>query len=171
MKPVKFLTLLFAILFISGQWLHLNGQEKSKAAETKWHSLEEAQKLAAESDGNKLIMLFVEAEWCGICKEMHRRVFPDAGVSGLLETGFLPVSLDLDSREKVNFFGTELTKRELAQKLNVQATPTTIFIDSTGEALANHRGWLDAERLASLLTFMHSDKFGEIDFEEFEDGQ
>lgn len=171
MKPVKILTLFITTLIASGTWFNVNGQDKSKSAETKWYTIEEAQHLASGSIGDKLIMIFVEAEWCGICKEMHRRVFPTADVSDHLAAGFLPVSLDLDSRERVNFFGTELTKRELAQRLNVQATPTTLFIDSTGEVLANHRGFLDANDLVSLLTFMHSDKFGEIDFEEFKDGR
>lgn len=170
MKNVKVLSLFITILFASGQLFNLNGQNKSKTTETKWFTLKEAQTLAAESNGNKLIMLFVEAEWCGICKQMHKLVFPTAKVSNQIDTGFLPVSLDLDSREVVNFFGTELTKRELAQKLNVQATPTTIFIDSSGEVLANHMGFLDANDLISLLTFLHSDEFGKIDFIEFKDG-
>ncbi len=169
MKSVKLITMLFVLIYGSGLWVTANGQEKTKSAETKWYTLEEAQKLAAESDRDKLIMLFVEAEWCGICKEMHKRVFPEADVAALMNSGFLPVTLDLDSREPVTYFDTELTERELARKLNVQATPTTIFIDRSGEALANHRGWLDTDDLTALLTFMHSEKFGEIDFDEFRD--
>lgn len=130
-----------------------------------WLKLEEAQEVAA-ADG-KHIMVFVEAEWCGICRQMERNVFPDEIIQELIKNNYHPVTIDLDSKEKIMFNGQEMTEREFARRMNVSATPTILFINPDGEVLAHQIGYNPVDRFEALLRFVYSDHFGEIPFEEF----
>jgi thioredoxin-related protein len=130
-----------------------------------WLKMEEAQEAAA-IDG-KHIMVFVEAEWCGICRQMERNVFPDEIIQELIKSNYHPVTIDLDSKEKITFNGREMAEREFARRMNVSATPTILFINPDGEVLAHQIGYNPADRFEALLRFVYSDHFGEIPFEEF----
>ncbi|CAN5474667.1 hypothetical protein BH23BAC3_BH23BAC3_30720 [soil metagenome] len=130
-----------------------------------WLKLEQAQ-LAAETD-NKIIMVFVEAEWCGICRRMEAEIFPEKEIQKIVQEKYHPVTIDLDSREKVVYNGREMTEREFAREMNVQATPTILFLDANGEVLAHQIGFQPVERFEAVLTFFESDEFGQISFEEY----
>lgn len=130
-----------------------------------WLKLEKAQN-AAINDG-KTIMVFVEAEWCGICRRMENEIFPQEVIQKLIREKYHPVTIDLDSREKVIYNGQEMTEREFARKMNVSATPTIIFINPQGEVLAHQIGFNPTDRFEALLHFISSDQFGEVPFEEY----
>ncbi len=130
-----------------------------------WMNLEEAQE-AAMTD-RKNIMVFVEAEWCGICRQMEQNVFPEAEIQKIVDDMYHPVTIDLDSRELVRFNGEEMTEREFARAMNVSATPTFLFINPEGVVLAHQVGYNAANRFEALLLFIYSDQFGEISFEDY----
>ncbi len=130
-----------------------------------WVSLEEAQKAAVE-DGKK-IMVYVHAEWCGICRQVEEEIFPESLIQRLVERNYHPVNIDLDSQEKVLFNGEEMTEREFARKMNVSTTPTFLFINKDGKVLAHQVGYNPLERFAALLRFINSEWFGEVSFSEY----
>lgn len=132
---------------------------------TEWLDIETAQKLS-KSDGSP-VFLFFEAEWCGTCKRMLRSVFPQPEVHRLLSENYHTVSIDLDSRKEILFNGRKLTERDLARELEIQATPTLLFLNTTGEELGRFRGYMDSDDLEKLLVYITSDQFGELSFEEF----
>jgi len=136
-------------------------------SDIQWQALEEAQYLAKED--NKPLFIFVEAEWCGTCKAMLREVFPQENVREEVQNFHL-VSIDVDSRKEVTFNGESLTEREFAQAMQVQGTPTMIFVDSGGEVMGRQPGFMDAEELIKLLRYVRSDQFGEVPFSEFDPG-
>ena len=134
--------------------------------EIRWLSLEEAQ-VRSVQDG-KPIFVFVEAEWCGTCKQMMNTVFPEAEISSLLTENYHPVLIDLDSQKKVLFNGDETTERNFARTMQVQQTPTMIFIDNNGEVMGRQPGFMNRDELRTLLHYVVSDQFGEIPFSEFQ---
>jgi len=143
----------------------LNSNQFDRADSFNWVKLEKAQQ-AAETDG-KNIMVFVEAEWCGFCRQMENNVFPQAEIQKIIDEKYHPVTIDLDSRELVRFNGDEMTEREFARTMNVSVTPTFLFINPEGEVLAHQVGYNPADRFEALLLFIYSDQFGEISFEEY----
>ena len=132
---------------------------------TEWLDIETAQKLS-KSDSRPVFMFF-EAEWCGTCKRMLRSVFPQPEVHRLLSENYHSVSIDLDSRKEILFNGRKLTERDLARELEIQATPTLLFLNINGEELGRFRGYMDSDDLEILLVYITSDQFGELSFEEF----
>ncbi len=136
-----------------------------EANEIEWLSIVEAQE-KSESDGRPLF-IFVEAEWCGICKRMMNSVFPESTITRLLTNNFHPVLIDLDSRETILFNGEVMTERDFAKMMQVQQTPTTIFIDENGEVLGRQPGFMDTDELEKLLKYVLSDSFEVVPFSEF----
>jgi len=134
--------------------------------EINWLTLEEAQ-VQTDNDG-KPLFVFVEAEWCGTCKQMMNTVFPDPEISTLLTENYHPVLIDLDSQNKVHFNGKEMTERNFARTMQVQQTPTMIFIDNNGEVLGRQPGFMNRDELKILLLYVVSDQFGEVPFSEFQ---
>jgi thioredoxin-related protein len=130
-----------------------------------WVSLEEAQKAAVE-DGKK-IMVYVQAEWCGICRQVEEDIFPESLIQRLVERNYHPVNIDLDSQEMVLFNGEEMTEREFARRMNVSTTPTFLFINKEGKVLAHQVGYNPLARFAALLRFINSEWFGEVSFSEY----
>lgn len=97
-------------------------------AEVKWVSLDQAQELAGET--SKPIFIDFTADWCGWCKVMDKNTFSDAQVAGFMNENFYAVRLDYDSPEKLDFFGEQLTARELGTKYRVPGLPTILLLSS-----------------------------------------
>jgi len=156
----------FLFFLFSNYPLQLADDVQENDPQVYWISLSEAQKQSSE-DG-KPIFVFVEAEWCGICKRMLREVFPTEKISTMLSDKFHVVSIDLDSKNETFFNGDSITERNFAKKMNVQQTPTTIFIDKNGDIMGNMPGFLNETELTTLLNYVLSDEFGDLSFEEFQ---
>ncbi len=93
-----------------------------------WVSLDQAQELAGK-DG-KAIFIDFTAEWCGWCKVMDKKTFTDAQVATYMNDNFYAVKLDYDSGEKLDFFGEQLTARDLATRYKVSGLPTILLLSS-----------------------------------------
>ncbi|TVQ10691.1 MAG: thioredoxin family protein [Balneolaceae bacterium] len=165
MKTILFLIFLF---FPATAFWGSNNKPPAETALDEpfaWMSLEQAH-IEAASTG-KTIMIFVEAEWCGICKQMRKNVFPQQNIQNLVNATILPVTIDLDSREPVVFNGETMTERNFARKIRVSATPTTLFMDADGQVIAHQTGYVPADRFEALLNFIRSDDFGKMHFDDY----
>lgn len=164
MKTLKILPL---VLFASFAFTAYAGTPSNagNGSAVNWLSLDEAQEKAVE-DG-KPLFVFVEAEWCGICKRMLNNVFPKDVVAGPLSEQYHPVSIDLDSKKEIQFNGEKMTERKFARKMEVTGTPTTIFFNAEGEELGRQVGFIDTDELERLLAYITSDQFPNVPLEEF----
>jgi len=158
-------SLLIAVFLIGSSGITDRPDHFDEADPIEWMDLEEAQKLSMETDTP--IFVFVEAEWCIYCRQMEREVFPEDEVIRMMEEEYLPVSIDLDSREKMVFNGQEMTEREFARMMEVTTTPTIIFISPDGDEMGRQLGYNPTDRFLALLQFVKSEQFGEISFEDY----
>lgn len=131
-----------------------------------WLTMEEAQKKASV-DG-KPLFVFIEAEWCGICRQMLKNIFPEEEISEKLTEKYHPVLIDLDSKKQILFNEDKMTEREFARKMEVVATPTTLFFDSDGIELGRQLGGMDKKQIIRLMAYVASDQFFEVTLDEFE---
>jgi len=159
--PFVLLATILLLLGISGV---AHGQSGPK-----WLTLDDGQIVASE--GKKVLFVFFEAQWCAICKRMKKETFPNADILSLLENRFVPVSVDLDSKQTVFFNGKEYTERSFAKAMDVVATPTMIFADHEGEILGETSGFYDKDRFLVLLAYLDSERFHEMTFEAYEAGE
>lgn len=93
-----------------------------------WVTLDQAQELA--KDSARPIFIDFTADWCGWCKVMDKNTFSDAEVATYMNENFYAVRLDYDSKEKLDFFGEQLTARELGTKYRVPGLPTILLLSA-----------------------------------------
>lgn len=130
-----------------------------------WHAMSEAQQLAREN-GRK-IFVFAEAEWCTYCKRMRSEIFPREDVQSLMEEHYYPVSVDIESDERLTFNGSTMSERAFSRNMRVSATPTLIILDESGEVMGVQPGFLPADVFVPLLEYVVSDSYGKMAFKEY----
>jgi thiol:disulfide interchange protein len=100
-------------------------------------SLELAQKKAARE--KKVVLVDFTAEWCGPCKQMLATTYKDKAVVARAAKQFVPVLIDVDKQPK------------LAQKYNVSAIPTVLFLDGSGKVLHRSMGYHDTKAFLKIM--------------------
>lgn len=96
--------------------------------------------LAESRRSGKLIFMDAYTTWCGPCKMMASKVFPEAEVGTFYNANFVNVKIDMEKGEGV----------ELAGMYGVRAYPTLLFIDSDGEMVHTSVGYHTPAALISL---------------------
>lgn len=130
-----------------------------------WYPMKEAQQLAAQN--GKKVLIFAEAEWCTYCKKMYKDVFPKQSVQDSLKKYYYPVRVDIESNEKIVFNDRETTGRQFAREHRVRGTPTTFFVEGDGTILGIQPGFIPAKTFEMLLSYVGSDAYGKVEFEEY----
>lgn len=111
--------LLLAIaLILSAQTLLAQGIEFESGA---WN---EVMNKAKEQD--KLIFVDFYTSWCAPCKVVSTTVFPDPKIGRVYNEKFINFKIDAEKGEGI----------ELAQKYEVKAYPTFLFIDKDGKVIS-----------------------------------
>lgn len=96
-------------------------------------------KEALEKSAKEQKILFVDVytQWCGPCKKMANTVFLEEDVGTLFNKHFVSYKLDAEDED--------LNGPELAEKYEVQAFPTYLFIDGSGELVSKQSGAMSAD--------------------------
>ncbi|MBI3864755.1 MAG: thioredoxin fold domain-containing protein [Planctomycetia bacterium] len=93
-----------------------------------------------ESAANsKPLLLMVKARWCGPCHKMLQQSFPDPAVTARVNAGFIPLLVDADEQSS------------LIQKLNINAFPTMLVLDSNQRVVERVTGFQTAAQLKARL--------------------
>ena len=163
--------LIAAIVTICLMLLHGGGSTGARALpehrepDQQWHAFGEAQKMAKSS--GRLLLVRFNADWCVYCKEMERTVFPDPEIRQIISRYFIPAQVDIES-SRLTFLGdTELTEEDLAERFGVSTLPATGFVRADGQPILIQPGFLDAEALKPLLTFIGERAYERVSFKEY----
>lgn len=101
-----------------------------------WNDI--VQKAKAE---NKLIFMDAYTVWCGPCKALQARVFPDKQLGEYFNSNFVNAKVDMERGEGP----------ALASKFKVRAYPTLFFIDpNTQQVVVQAMGFRQAEDLLQI---------------------
>lgn len=159
-------TLFIAFLLVGLMSLPVLSQAQDTENRPKPISLEEALKMASES--GKKILVDVYAEWCPYCQRMHSEVYKDDSVLEAISDYFIWVKINVESDEKVNYHGTEMTEAQFARALENQSVPTTYFLNEEGSILGSQPGFIESPMFSSLLNFVGSDQYRVQTFQEYQ---
>jgi thioredoxin 1 len=94
-------------------------------------------------DQDKLIFLDAYASWCGPCKMLKKKTFPDPKAGEFFNRHFINVAIDVEKGEGP----------EVAAKYGVNAYPTLIVMNAEGTLIAFTKGFIDAEQLIEFGTY------------------
>ena len=102
-------------------------------------SLDQVKEMATKE--NKIIFFDAYTTWCAPCKQMDKEVFIDASVADFFNSNFINAKFDMEKGEGL----------ELKAKYGVQAFPTYIFLDATGNMIHQIVGLLNSQNKEELL--------------------
>lgn len=122
-------------LLCSAFSLSLIGQAGIQFEDSDWETV-----LAKAKAENKLVFLDAYATWCGPCKMMDKEVFSQAEVGDYYNAKFVNAKIDMEKGEGL----------ALAEKFQIQAYPSLLFVGSDGEMVHQAIGFRDSEGFLAL---------------------
>ena len=114
-----------------------------------WIPIHEAQEVAASSD--KLIFVDVFEIGCRYCRAMDREVFPDSTVRQVLDANYIPVRLDGNSTEPIQFNGEQIVAKDFAQSKGAFVFPTSLILDAEGNVIKKKTGYMGVDEFRQFL--------------------
>ena len=156
----KFVPFFLLLVFTLGDF----DRGVAQSGSLNWNDFSSA--VNAADDNGKTLFLFFEAEWCGFCKQMKSEVFPMDSVQDKVE-GFLPVSIDIESDEKIVYLNQEMSQKSFSHQMRIDATPTIMFMSKEGEVIGRYRGFADDKELIQLLDYIGGGDVENVDFAEY----
>lgn len=160
------LAIILAVLLLLPAADGLRAQSSvSKPLEVEPVSLEEALEQAARE--GKKILIDVYAEWCPYCQRMHGSVYTSREVLDAISDYYIWVKINVESTDKVSYYGSEMSQAQFASALENKSVPTTYFMNSEGAIIGSQPGFIESEVFADLLNFVGSDAYLTQSFEEF----
>ena len=96
--------------------------------------------LAMAKKENKVIFIDAYTTWCGPCKMMAAKVFPEAKVGEVYNDRFINAKFDMEKGEGPG----------LAKRYSVMAYPTYLFVDGNGDIVHKGIGYIPQEEFLAL---------------------
>jgi len=107
----------------------------------RWHSTA-AEATAEAAAGGRLILVDLNADWCGWCRRLDRETFADPGFQAWAAGRFVLLRLDVED-------GGEGTR--LKQRFQVRGLPTTLIVDARLARVAAVHGFKTAPAMIRHL--------------------
>ncbi|MGB3800719.1 MAG: thioredoxin family protein, partial [Lewinella sp.] len=104
--------------------------------------------LSQAKQDQKLIFIDAYTTWCGPCKMMDAKVFPDPEVAEVFNERFINAKFDMEQGEGLS----------LASRYSVAAYPTYLFVDGDGELVHKAVGYIPKPALLELADVAVSDQ-------------
>jgi len=140
-------------------------QVDGNSKETRWYTMEEAQKLAKAE--NKKVLVYVYKKDNHQCQKMSYRVYSSERVSGIIKQHFYAAKINAFSEEIITYNGQQMSKKEFALQFNISSYPTILFLDSAGEIITLQSGFIEHDTFNKLLVFVGTDAYKRIEFDQF----
>ena len=108
----------------------------------------------AKAEGKHVFVTYTTS-WCGYCKKMNRTTFVDSEVVAMMDSNFVAVMVDGDSRFELDIEGYKISERDLTRsEFSVGSYPTYFFLKPDGEKLGALRGYQFKDQLMKYLVFV-----------------
>lgn len=93
--------------------------------------------MAKAKKEHKLIFVDVYTTWCGPCKQLKLKTFPDKKLGDYYNKNFVSIAADAEQGEWVKF----------AEEKGVQGYPTLLILDADGKIVDRTMGYMPPEPL------------------------
>ena len=112
-------------------------------------------------DENKHVMLFMTLKFCPYCTKMLKNNFIEgAELQPYIKENFDVIAIDIKGSKEITV--TEdltLTEKEYAKHLNVQYTPTILFLNQNNEVVVRVNGYRSSKNFKYILDFVKNKEY------------
>lgn len=127
----------------------------TRAEELKWHSWNEGYELSKKE--SKPMLIFLQAGWCNMCKRLDEKTFHNESVIPVINKNFIPVKLDVESKEEYSLGDAIVTPGKLLKSLSIDTSkglsiPTTVIWNADSKKAKVIAGLLDPDEMKKLLS-------------------
>ena len=125
--------------------------------------LEFEEDVAEAATKAKRVMLYFHQEGCPYCAKLVEESFGDPQIEAFIREHFDGITINMwGDREVVSVSGQEFSEKTLAAALQVQYTPTLIFLDEQGKVALRLNGYYPKQYFRDALRFVatHGEKQG-----------
>ncbi|MFN4262473.1 MAG: thioredoxin family protein [Thioalkalivibrionaceae bacterium] len=122
----------------------------------------------ALAKGKQGLVVYFGMDDCPYCEALFERNFSQPDIETYFREHFDVIALDvLGAREITTVDGRRMTEREYSIELNLNFTPSLLFIDASREPVFAVRGYYPPRRFRAALEFVIDRHFEERRFSEF----
>jgi len=118
-----------------------------------WTSYEKGKPMAKKL--GKKIFLYFHANWCTYCKKMELTTLKDKGVIKYINDNYIAITVNSDK------------ERKIASLFKVRGLPTTWFLKSDSDKLSSVPGYIDSNRLLTILKFINTESYKKMSYQDF----
>jgi thioredoxin-related protein len=132
--------------------------QKADSSQITWYPYDQGLTLAKKLDRHVLIDF--TTDWCGWCKKMEQTTFADNEVISLINSEFVAVRVDGESKDTLNIDGYKITEKDLTVgEYGVRSYPSFWFLKSDGSRLGLLRGYQQKNQMMEILQFVAEYKY------------
>lgn len=111
--------------------------------------------VAEAAEQGKRLMLLFHQDGCPYCNAFVEKNLAQSDIEQTLKTKFDVIELNMwGDREVVSIDGEIYSEKQFAQALNVQFTPTILFLTETGELALRLNGYYGPDRFRLALDYV-----------------
>jgi thioredoxin-related protein len=133
-------------------------QKETNHKEVKWMVYDVGLEKAKAEE--KHVFIDFTAKWCGWCNKMDEDVFSRPEVVEMLNTNFIPVKVNADSKHELDIDGYKITEKNLTHhEFGVRGLPSYWFLKPDGTKLGVIRGYKRADYMMQAFEFVKDYKY------------
>lgn len=120
-------------------------------------------------ENNKHVMLFMTLKFCPYCTKMLNTNFEKGTIlQPYIEQNFDVIGIDIRGNKEVTVNeDLTLTEKEYAAKLQVQYTPTILFLNQDNEVVVRVNGYRSSENFKYILDFVKNKEYENMSLTEY----
>ncbi|MGD9255706.1 MAG: thioredoxin fold domain-containing protein [Chromatiales bacterium] len=126
---------------------------------------EDIEEAAGES---RRVMLYFYQDGCPYCEKLLKDNFGNRGIAGKTQQHFDVIAINMwGDREVTGVNGELTTEKNFARDLEVQYTPTLLFLDESGAPVTRLNGYFPPHQFNIVLDYVAGRKEKEIDIRSY----
>ena len=169
----KLMFLVFSILMIT----HLNANEGKLSGGTmhevpEWFKesfLDIKEDISEAEANNKHFMIFMDLEGCPYCSKMLNENFiAQNKTSEFIKKYFDVINIDVKGSREISWDeNTTLTEKALAEKLEIQYSPTILFFNKNKEVVVRVNGYRNKDDFKYILEFVQGKYYEQMSLTQY----
>jgi thioredoxin-related protein len=128
--------------------------------------------LTEATESNKHIMLYFHQNGCPYCAKLVAENFHDPVLVSQLTQNFDTIEINLWGDKSLNdWTGAEFSEKTFSEKMQVQFTPTLMFLNKQGEVVLRLNGYFNQQKMHKALNFVQNKLYEKQNFSTYIDNK